>query len=58
MVLTEGQTNVQNRTGFGDGGFGVAPEIFGNLVRHDIKADRVVKSTVIYAGRARGACST
>ena len=34
----------------------MAPEIFGNLVRHDIKAGRVVKSTVIYAGRARGAC--
>ena len=45
-----------HRAGGGDHGFGVAPEIFGDLVRHDIKAGVVVKSTVIYAGRARGAC--
>ena len=45
-----------HRAGGGDGGFGVAPEIFGDLVRHDIQAGRVAKSTVIYAGRARGAC--
>ena len=45
-----------HRADGGDHGFGVAPEIFGDLVRHDIKAGRVAKSTVIYQGRARGAC--
>ncbi len=45
-----------HRAGGGDHGFGVAPEIFGDIVRHDIQAGRVAKSTVIYAGRARGAC--
>lgn len=40
----------------GDAGFGVAPEMFGNLVRHDIEAGRVVRQTVVYQGRARGAC--
>ncbi|HUU95523.1 MAG TPA: LamG-like jellyroll fold domain-containing protein [Phycisphaerae bacterium] len=45
-----------HRAGGGDHGFGVAPDVFGDLVRHDIKGGVVVKSTVIYAGRARGAC--
>ncbi len=45
-----------HRADGGDHGFGVAPEIFGDLVRHDIKAGRVAKRTVIYQGRARGAC--
>ncbi len=45
-----------HRADGGDHGFGVAPEIFGDLVRHDIQAGRVAKSTVIYQGRARGAC--
>jgi len=45
-----------HRASGGDHGFGVAPEIFGDIVRHDIKAGRVAKSTVIYQGRARGAC--
>ena len=44
-----------HRKGGGDHGFGVAPSIFADLVRHDIKEGRVAKSTVIYAGRARGA---
>ena len=39
-----------------DQGFGVARSVFGSIVRHDIKNDRVAASTVIYAGKARGAC--
>ena len=41
--------------GPGDG-LGVNRSTFGDLVRHDIKDGLVVKSTVIFAGEARGAC--
>ncbi|NQT20557.1 MAG: HEAT repeat domain-containing protein [Planctomycetes bacterium] len=40
----------------GDLCFGVGRMVFGDLVRHDIKDSRVVKSTVIYKGKARAAC--
>jgi len=43
-----------HRRGGGDG-MGVNRSVYGDLVRHDIKNDKVVKSTVIYAGKARGA---
>ena len=44
-----------HRAGGGDIGVGVARSIFGDIVRHDIKNNKVVKSTVIYRGKARGA---
>ena len=44
-----------HRPGGGDHGFGVAPETFGEIVRHDIKDNRVVGSRVIYPGKARAA---
>ena len=42
-----------HRPGVGDHGFGVAPSTFGEIVRHDIKDNRVVGSRVIYPGKAR-----
>ena len=44
-----------HRPGGGDHGFGVAPSTFGQIVRHDIKDNRVVGSRVIYPGKARAA---
>jgi len=44
------------RKGRGDLCFGVGRSVFGALVRHDIEDSRVVKSGVIYRGRARAAC--
>ena len=44
-----------HRPGGGDHGFGVGPETFGEIVRHDIKDNRVVGSRVIYPGKARAA---
>ncbi len=44
-----------HRPGGGDHGFGVAPSTFGEIVRHDIKDNRVVGSRVIYPGKARAA---
>ncbi|MGB3086502.1 MAG: PKD domain-containing protein, partial [Phycisphaerae bacterium] len=44
-----------HRPGGGDHGFGVAPQTFGEIVRHDIKDNRVVGSRVIYPGKARAA---
>ncbi len=44
-----------HRPGGGDHGFGVSPETFGEIVRHDIKDNRVVGSRVIYPGKARAA---
>jgi len=44
-----------HRIGEGDQGAGVGPSMFGDLIRHDIKDNRVVKSSVLYAGKARGA---
>jgi len=52
----EGIAVSTHRAGGGDDGFGVSRAIFGDIVRHDIQGGRVVKSTVIYAGKARGAC--
>ena len=44
-----------HRPGGGDDGFGVAPATFGEIMRHDIKDNRVVGSRVIYPGKARAA---
>ena len=44
-----------HRPGGRDSGFGVGPKTFGEIVRHDIKDNRVVGSRVIYPGMARAA---
>jgi len=44
-----------HRIGGGDG-LGVNRSVYGNLIRHDVTNSRVVKSTVLYKGKARGAC--
>jgi len=44
-----------HRSGGDDDGFAVAPATFGEIVRHDIKDNRVVGRRVIYPGKARAA---
>jgi len=55
-IAPDGIAISTHRTGGGDHGFGVGSSVFGNLVRHDIRAGHVEGSSVIYKGRARGAC--
>ncbi|NQT21250.1 MAG: hypothetical protein HQ592_16195 [Planctomycetes bacterium] len=44
-----------HRAGGSDTGVGVHPSMFGQVVRHDIKDNRVAKRTVLYDGRAHSA---
>jgi len=44
-----------HRAGGSDTGVAVHPSMFGQVVRHDIKDNRVMKRTVLYDGRAHAA---